>query len=119
MAFMNVQKMRTSKLRRFMAGPDFADEVELHRVDCLGSHGMTDNLDFIAAKQREFSSEPLLPPRLLSGHELIALGVPAGPALGRMLGEIETLQLEGRLRTHDEALGWAAENAGRFLPRES
>ena len=119
MAFMNVQKMRTSKLRRFMAGPDFADELELHRVDCLGSHGMTDNLDFITAKRDEFSSEPLVPPRLVSGHDLMSLGVPAGPSLGRMLDEIQTLQLEGRLRTRDEALEWTRENGGRFLPPES
>jgi poly(A) polymerase len=115
MAFMNVQRMRTSKLRRFMAGPTFADDLELHRIDCLGSHGMTDNVDFLEAKREEFSCEPLVPPPLVGGHDLIAMGVPPGPALGRMLGEIQTLQLEGRLRTRHEAIEWAGENLGRFL----
>jgi tRNA nucleotidyltransferase/poly(A) polymerase len=67
MAFMNVQKMRTATLRRFMARPSFDDELALHRVDCLGSNGFTDNYDFLLAKKQEFANEPLLPPRLITG----------------------------------------------------
>ncbi len=107
MAYMNVQKMREAKLKRFMARPTFEDELQLHRVDCLGSHGMTDNLDFLAAKQVEFASAPLIPPRLVSGHDLMALGFPPGPDLGRLLEEIQTLQLEGALTTAAEALEFA------------
>src|SRR5262249_12479768 len=36
MAFKDVQQMRVAKLKRFMARPTFADEMELHRVDCTG-----------------------------------------------------------------------------------
>jgi poly(A) polymerase len=107
MAFMNVQQMRTAKLKRFMARPTFPDELELHRVDCLGSHRMLDNFEFLIARQVEFSSEPLIPPRLVTGHDLIALGLSPGPTLGQMLRDIETLQLDGSLQTKNEALEWA------------
>ncbi|HXA09322.1 MAG TPA: CCA tRNA nucleotidyltransferase, partial [Chthoniobacterales bacterium] len=43
MVFKDVPNMRVAKLKRFMARPTFADELELHRVDCAGSHGMLDN----------------------------------------------------------------------------
>ncbi|MGI8601626.1 MAG: CCA tRNA nucleotidyltransferase [Verrucomicrobiales bacterium] len=106
MAFMNVQQMRTSKLRRFMARDTFAHELELHRVDCLGSHGQLDNYEFLEAKLEEFAREPLIPPRLVTGHDLMEVGIPPGPQLGGLLKEIESRQLEGTLRTKDEALAW-------------
>lgn len=106
MAFINVQQLRPAKLRRFMARDTFKDELQLHRVDCLGSHGMLDNLDFLHAKQEEFAHQPLIPPRLVDGHDLMQLGVAGGPRLGRLLEEIQTLQLEGRLLSREEALAW-------------
>jgi putative nucleotidyltransferase with HDIG domain len=108
MAFMHVSQMRAAKLRRFMARPTFANELELHRLDCAASNGFTDNYEFLLAKQIEFANEPLLPPPLLNGHDLVALGFPPGPALGRLLGEIQTLQLEGALPDRAAALAWAA-----------
>jgi hypothetical protein len=111
MSFMHVQKMRPAKLRRFMSRPTFSEELELHRVDCQSSHGMIDNLEFLRAKQEAFASEPLIPPRLVNGHDLIHLGVPRGPELGRLLDEIQTLQLEGKLTSKEEALAWVTEQS--------
>jgi poly(A) polymerase len=111
MAFMNVQKMRTATLRRFMARPSFEDELALHRVDCLGSNGFTDNYDFLVAKKQEFASEPLLPPRILAGADLIALGWHSGKAMGRLLTTIQTLQLEGTLKSKEDALAWVSQHA--------
>lgn len=109
MAFINVQQLRPAKLKRFMARETFADELQLHRVDCLGSHGMLDNLEFLQAKAEEFSHEPLIPPRLVDGYDLMQLGVPQGPAMRGWLEEIQTRQLEGVLRTKEEALEWVRE----------
>ncbi len=111
MAFMNVQKMRTATLRRFMARPSFDDELALHRVDCLGSNGFTNNYDFLLAKKEEFANQPMLPPRLITGGDLIKLGWHAGPAMGHLLTAIQTLQLEGIITTKEEALVWITKNA--------
>lgn len=106
MVFKDVQNMRTAKLKRFMAREGFEDEVELHRVDCLSSHGALDNLEFLEAKAREFASEPLIPPPLVTGRDLIALGWKPGPHFGRVLDAVQTAQLEGTLTTKEEALAW-------------
>jgi putative nucleotidyltransferase with HDIG domain len=53
MNFMNVTKMRLSTLKKFLSRPTFEDEMELHRVDCLASHGDVSNYDFLRQKQRE------------------------------------------------------------------
>ena len=105
--------MRVAKLKRFMARPDFADEFELHRVDCLGSHGMLDNYEFLVRKQDEFASEPIIPPPLVRGDDLIALGLKPGPQFGEILEAVETRQLEGALRDREEALKWVKEEAER------
>ncbi len=110
MVFKDVRKMRTSKLKRFMARPYFEDEMELHRVDCESSHGSLANYEFLRDKEEEFSNEPLIPPRLLSGNDLIALGWPSGPEIGEVLSQVEDLHLEGRLKNREEALAWVRGN---------
>ena len=54
MRFMNVQDMRVAKLKRFMARPTFQEEMELHRVDCASSNGLTDNYDFLRYKEDDW-----------------------------------------------------------------
>lgn len=110
MVFKDVKNMRTAKLKRFMAREGFAGELELHRVDCLSSHGYLDNHEFLQAKAAEFASEPLIPPPLLTGRDLIALGRTPGPAFGPILESIQTAQLEGTITTREEALAWLRQN---------
>jgi poly(A) polymerase len=106
MVFKDVPKMRVAKLKRFMARPSFNDEMELHRVDCESSHRMLDNYEFLLRKREEFANEPIIPPPLVRGDDLIALGLKPGPKFGEILESVETRQLEGTLRTREEALEW-------------
>jgi poly(A) polymerase len=104
MMFKDVPKMRPAKLRRFMARDNFALELELHRVDCLSSHGDLENFEFLLQKEKEFEKEPLIPPPLVNGYDLIALGLSPGPRFGEILEKVQTAQLEGEIRSRDEAL---------------
>lgn len=106
MAFMNVQQMRTSKLKRFMNGEHFDDELELHRVDCLGSWGGLDNYEFLQSKAEEFASAPLVPPPLITGRDLIERGQQPGPRFREILTEAQNLQLEGTIDDREAALVW-------------
>jgi poly(A) polymerase len=106
MVFKDAPNMRVAKLKRFMARPTFADELELHRVDCESSHRMLDNYEFLLRKREEFANEPIIPPPLVRGDDLIVLGLKPGPKFGEILEAIETRQLEGRLQTREEALEW-------------
>ena len=110
MTFKDVQKMREAKLKRFMARPTFEDETELHRVDCLGSWGGLDNYDFLNQKRTEFDNEPIIPPPLLTGKDLIEIGWNPGPELGEILTKVQDLQLEESLSTKEEALDWVNSN---------
>jgi len=111
MAFKDVQNMRVATLKRFLARPTIEDEMELHRVDCQGSHGLLDNYDFLREKQVEFSREPLIPPPLLTGHDLIKMGRRPGPGFKAILDAVQVLQLEGSLKSRDEAISWIEQSS--------
>src|ERR1043166_5872534 len=116
MVFKDVPRMRVAKLKRFMARPTFEEELELHRVDCESSHRMLDNYDFLLRKREEFANEPIIPPPLVRGNDLIALGLKPGPQFSEILEAVETRQLEGKFKTREEALEWVKQEyvaAGR------
>jgi len=107
MKFMEVPRMRESTLKRFMRQPDFEEHMELHRLDCLSSHGGLENYEFVRRKQQDVPPEQLKPAPLLTGRELIAAGYRPGPMFGIVLREIEDAQLEGRISTAGEAMEMA------------
>jgi poly(A) polymerase len=107
MQFKDALQMRKSTLRRLLMRPTFPLELELHRLDCLGSHGRLDVHDFLVAQARELEKQPEIRPPLLTGDDLIALGMRPGPALGELLTEIRERQLQDELKTKAEARKWA------------
>ncbi|MGA8597164.1 MAG: CCA tRNA nucleotidyltransferase [Bryobacteraceae bacterium] len=115
MRFKDVPRMRQSTLKRFLRLPDFDEHLELHRVDCLASHGDLDIWRFARENLAALGEDELRPKRLLTGRDLIAAGYRPGPELGRALEEVETAQLEGLIHTKDEALRFAKKlAAGRI-----
>lgn len=107
MKFQFVKEMRQAKLKRLMARETFPDELELHRIDCASSHRNLENYEFLKTKATEMPPEVLKPQPLLTGHDLLALGLKPGPSVGQILHEVEELQLEERLKTREEALEFA------------
>ncbi len=107
MKFRETPHMRESTLKRFIRMPDFEEHMELHRLDCLSSHGHLDNYEFVRRKQSEVPPDELKPKPLITGDDLIAQGMKPGPIFGKLLHEIEDAQLEGRITTREEALRMA------------
>ncbi|RPI22172.1 MAG: CCA tRNA nucleotidyltransferase [Acidobacteria bacterium] len=104
--FIPVHQMRESTLKRFLRKENIQKHLELHRLDCLASHGELTSYNFCLEKLEEFSREAMRPEPLINGHDLIAMGLAPGPLFSEMLAEIEDQQLEGKITTRDEALAW-------------
>ena len=103
MLFMNVREMRPNRLKRLLRTPDFALHLELHRLDCLGSHGLLDHYAFCKQKLGEYPEEELRPPRLLTGLDLIGMGFAPGPLFKEILRAVEDAQLGGEIADAAEA----------------
>jgi poly(A) polymerase len=107
MQFKDVKQMRKATLRRLLLRPTFPLELELHRLDCLGSHGDLGHYEFLIEQAADLKKKPALRPPLLTGRDLIALGMKSGPALGALLAEIREKQLQDELKTPRQARTWA------------
>ncbi len=104
MRFADAERMKESTLKRFLRLPKFDEHLELHHMDCLSSHGDLSLYNFVHDRVQQTPAEEMRPPRLLSGEDLIALGYKAGPQFRDMLAAIEDAQLEGKLKSREEAL---------------
>ena len=104
MRFAHVTEMRTGRLKRFLRTDGFEEHMELHRLDCVASHGKLRNYDFVRRKLAEIPEPELRPPRLVRGDDLIAAGYSPGPVFAEILEWLEIEQLEGAVATKDQAL---------------
>lgn len=106
MQFKDAPQMRKATLRRMLLRETFPLELQLHRLDCLGSNGRLDTYAFLIAQAAALASQPAIRPPLLTGADLIALGIKPGKAMGALLQEIRELQLSDELKTPAEARAW-------------
>jgi poly(A) polymerase len=108
--FFEVKKMRPATLRRFLTEENFAEELELHRLDRLASSGDLSQWRFVVEKLAEIEREPLPEPPLLRGKDLLSMGFRPGPRIGRILSAVEEKRLERALESREEAERWVKEN---------
>jgi poly(A) polymerase len=112
MQFGDVMQMKQSTLKRFLRLPKFEEHLELHRADCLSSHGRLDMYAFTKQHYEELGEEQIRPRLLLTGKDLIIAGYKPGPQFRMMLEAAEDAQLEGSIVTREDALRWVEERFG-------
>jgi poly(A) polymerase len=110
MRFAAVEAMKKATLKRFVRLPRFGEHLELHRLDCLSSHRHLDSYEFVQHFLDETPPEQVRPERLITGDDLLAMGLQPGPEFARILRRIEDAQLEGQLKTSEEAKEYVARN---------
>jgi poly(A) polymerase len=102
--FKDFPNMRRSTQLRFVRMEGFEEHLELHRLDCLASHGNLTNYYLARKILEETPREEIKPPPLLRGDDLIAEGYTPGPAFIEILRFVEDAQLEGRIHLRSDAL---------------
>ncbi len=102
--FKDFPRMRRSTQLRFLRLEGFEEHLELHRLDCLASHGDLTNYELARRMLEETPQDEIKPVPLLRGDDLIAQGYSPGPLFKQILQAVEDAQLEGRIHTRDEAL---------------
>jgi poly(A) polymerase len=104
MRFKDVPNMRESTRKRFARLPHFEQHLELHRLDCLSSHGSLATYDFVRQFLDETPAAAVRPKPLVNGEDLKQMGYRPGPAFRVILSAVEDAQLEGKITSRDEAL---------------
>ncbi|MGH8006392.1 MAG: CCA tRNA nucleotidyltransferase [Candidatus Binatia bacterium] len=103
-------QMRPATLKRFLREEGIEELLELARIDALASSGDLRPYEFCRRQLAELGPEQIAPPRLLSGDDLIEMGLEPGPRFKEILDTVEEAQLEGRLLTREDALAWVKEH---------
>jgi poly(A) polymerase len=104
MRFADVQRMKQSTLKKFLRLPAFDEHLELHRIDCLSSHGQLDSYEYSREQLRSLPPEAIRPTPLITGRDLIEAGYEPGPRFKEVLAAVEDAQLEGRLASREAAM---------------
>ena len=99
--------MRQATLKRFVRLPRFEEHLELHRLDCLSSHGRLDAYNFVQEFLAKTPPEQVHPPRLVTGDDLKCMGILPGPRFKEILLAVEEEQLDGRFSDRESALEFA------------
>ena len=101
--FKDVPQMKPATLKRFVRLDRFEEHMELHRLDCLSSHRNLENYEFMRRFLAETPPEQMRPVRLLTGDDLAGMGFRPGPGFKEILTAVEEAQLNGELRSAEEA----------------
>ncbi|MCC7138368.1 MAG: CCA tRNA nucleotidyltransferase [Planctomycetes bacterium] len=104
MTFPNLPKMRRHRLREFLGAPDLPLHLALHRADCGASHGDLSLARFCDEQVAAFRAEPVLPPPIVRGDDLLAVGYAPGRRLGVLLRWLREEQLEGKVDSKEAAV---------------
>jgi putative nucleotidyltransferase with HDIG domain len=97
MQFKDVTQMRKATLRRLLLRETFPLELELHRLDCLGSNGSLEHYDFCVAAAEQ------------TGHPTAAVERPRPAGAGRRARKKDR---RGAARNPRAATGGGTHNAG-------
>jgi len=101
-------QQRWSELQPLLVTPEASDLIALHEAE--GRAGDSTETSRAAAEaafcraRLALPAAQLDPPPLLGGHDLIAHGVPKGNIYKVLLDRVRAAQLDGEVRTRDEAL---------------
>ncbi len=110
--FEHVRELAMAPLKRFLRIERFADHLELYRLHNGADGGDLTVLGFVREKLAAWSEKDLRPDALISGDDLITLGMEPGPSFREILTLVEDEQLEQRLEDRDGALRFVRQRFG-------
>jgi tRNA nucleotidyltransferase (CCA-adding enzyme) len=105
-AFYKAGNVGDGAFRRLAQRVDLELLARVARADCRGRTGSFDcsAMDWFIERARALGVEHQPPAPLLLGRHVVTLGVPPGPRVGEILKQVYERQLDGEIRTIDEAV---------------
>ncbi len=107
--FTGIRDMARAVLKRFLRRHRFEDHLRLNEITAQASEASLEDYVFARARLEDWSTEDLRPEPLISGEDLITLGLEPGPSFKDILTTVEDEQLEERITTRERALDFVRE----------
>jgi len=107
--FRKAEQVGDGAFRRLAQKVNLELLARLARADCLGRTGTFDcsAMDWFLERARALGVEHRPPAPLLMGRHLLDLGLTPGPAVGELLHRVYERQLDGEVRSVDDAIAVA------------
>jgi tRNA nucleotidyltransferase (CCA-adding enzyme) len=105
-AFFKSGNVGDGAFRRLAQKVDMELLARVARADCRGRTGSFDcsAMDWFVERARALGVEHQPPAPLLLGRHVLALGIPPGPRVGEILKQVYEQQLDGLVKTVDDAI---------------
>jgi poly(A) polymerase len=100
----NARQMRPSKLKTILSAEGIHELLTLHRADALATGKDIDHVEYCEELLREWTPTDLNPPPFITGNDLKGRHLPPGPIYKKLLDDVREAQLDGTIRTREEAL---------------
>jgi poly(A) polymerase len=112
--FKDVFQMRESTLQRFVRQSGFDELLSLHHADAIATDGNLAYFEFANSRLKEYRKSEAVQveggTKLLTGEDLIQLGLRPGPRFSEILRTVEDLALERKLTTKEDALEYVVKH---------
>jgi poly(A) polymerase len=107
------QSLPVAQLKRLLAHPWSGNLIALARAGVQAARTHSAAIDFVEHYRRETPPDEINPPPLISGSDLIALGLCPGPRFQELLEQVRDAQLNGEIATQQEAINLAQRLSAR------
>jgi poly(A) polymerase len=105
-ALADAPTMRASKLNPLLVHPGIGELLALHRADAVAAGRDAEHVALCERVLRDTPPDELNPPPVLTGTDLLAMGLKPGPDFKRWLDAVRDAHLDGDVTTRDEAVEW-------------
>lgn len=107
MKLFDFKNMKQATRMKLIANENFDNLLELHRLDIASSNKDFTSYEFIKHVRESTPISQIKPERLIDGKDVMALGLPPGKLIGKILDAVADEQREGRIQTKEQALKFA------------
>jgi poly(A) polymerase len=101
---LDARAMRASNLKPLLVHPGIAELLALHAAIARAGGSSLEHVEFCERVLRETPPDVLNPPPLITGQDLITMGLKPGPAFKHLLDAVRAAQLEDRITVPEQAL---------------
>jgi poly(A) polymerase len=99
------QRMRPAKLKMLLVHKGIEELFTLHRADAHASGKDTGHVEYSERMRNEWDEQgELAPPPLLTGNDLLEMGLPQGPIYKTLLEKVREAQLDRTIVSKEQAM---------------